>query len=172
MDARTGLGRFQQFRISNRALMMQLIDYCRTHTIDEILALPDVAARVRLYRQQVPLAQEQILRCAKVHGELVVLDLREETVIHPCNRFMIYALHPQCCTSIHVMWDVKHQNTVFAIGNSIFNRTSQLKVGDLCLRYGGGGHPNAGTCQVQTPKADGVVMSLLSDIRSTQPVGV
>ena len=37
MDARTGLGRFREFRISNYALMMDLIKYCRNHTIEDIL---------------------------------------------------------------------------------------------------------------------------------------
>ena len=49
MDSRTGLGRFREFRVSNYDLMMQLIDYCREHTIDEILDLPDVREWVDLY---------------------------------------------------------------------------------------------------------------------------
>ena len=53
MDARTGLGRFRDFRISNYQLMMQLIDFCREEAdIDGILRLPDVKERVDLYRQQ------------------------------------------------------------------------------------------------------------------------
>jgi nanoRNase/pAp phosphatase (c-di-AMP/oligoRNAs hydrolase) len=46
------------------------------------------------------------------------------------------------------MWGVRQQNTVFAIGKSILNRTSNTNVGELCLSYNGGGHLNAGTCQV------------------------
>ena len=46
MDARTGLGRFRNFRISNYQLMMELIDYCLEHTIEEVLALPDVDERI------------------------------------------------------------------------------------------------------------------------------
>ncbi len=46
MDSRTGLGRFKEFRVSNYQLMMQLIDYCRDHDIDKILALPDVKERL------------------------------------------------------------------------------------------------------------------------------
>ena len=42
MDARTGLGRFHDFKISNYDLMMELIDYCLIHPINDILALPDV----------------------------------------------------------------------------------------------------------------------------------
>ncbi|MBT6385728.1 MAG: exopolyphosphatase, partial [Alphaproteobacteria bacterium] len=36
MDSRTGLGRFREFRVSNYDLMMELIDYCREHTIAQI----------------------------------------------------------------------------------------------------------------------------------------
>jgi len=67
MDARTGLGRFREFRISNYQLMMELIDYCRDHTIDEILALPDVAERVDLYFEHAEAAKEQLMRCSTVY---------------------------------------------------------------------------------------------------------
>ena len=100
MDPRTGLGRFRDFRISNYELMMQLIDACTQLSVEEILATPDVAERVELYRAHADAAREQILRCATVHGNLVVLDLRDEEVIHPANRFLIYALFPQCNISI------------------------------------------------------------------------
>ncbi|MBQ3920653.1 MAG: exopolyphosphatase, partial [Firmicutes bacterium] len=62
MDARTGLGRFHDFRISNYDLMMQLIDYCRGHNIDEILELPDVKERIDLYFEQEKLFEEQLRR--------------------------------------------------------------------------------------------------------------
>ncbi|HAD88532.1 MAG TPA: exopolyphosphatase, partial [Rhodospirillaceae bacterium] len=51
MDARTGLGRFREFRVSNYQLMMDLIDYCRGHSIAEILELADVKERVELYNE-------------------------------------------------------------------------------------------------------------------------
>ena len=51
MDPRTGLGRFRNFRISNYQLMMQLVDSCLDLSIDQILASPDVAERVALYRE-------------------------------------------------------------------------------------------------------------------------
>ncbi|MBR5769215.1 MAG: exopolyphosphatase, partial [Clostridia bacterium] len=91
MDPRTGLGRFRNFRISNYDLMMELITYCRNHTIDEILELPDVKERVDLYFEQAELFKAQLSRLAKIEGKVVVLDLRNEEVIHAGNRFMIYA---------------------------------------------------------------------------------
>ncbi|MBI3359897.1 MAG: exopolyphosphatase [Chloroflexi bacterium] len=164
MDARTGLGRFKEFRVSNYELMMNLIDYCRTHAIDDILNLPDVKERAGLYFEHEAKAKEQIKRCAAVHKNLVVLDLRGEGTIYAVNRFMIYALLPQCNISMHVVWGVKKQNTAFAVGNSIFNRTSKTNIGELMLTYGGGGHANAGTCQVENDKADRVLKLLIAQI--------
>jgi len=156
MDSRTGLGRFRQFRISNYDLMMQLIDECRSLSVEQILALPDVKERVDLYRSHERPFREQVMRCAAVKDDLVVLDLRNEETIYAGNRFMIYALFPQCRVSMHVLWGVKKQNTVFAIGKSILDRGSPVDVGALCLSYGGGGHQAAGTCQVDNARAEEV----------------
>jgi len=164
MDARTGLGRFRDFRISNYNLMMDLIGYCKTHTIDEILALPDVKERVEMYFDQEEAFKAQITRCSTVHNNLVVLDLRHEDVIHVGNRFMIYALFPECNISIHEIWGLNKQNTVFAVGKSVINRTSQLNIGELMLQYGGGGHANAGTCQIDNDKADEILRELIEKI--------
>ncbi len=164
MDPRTGLGRFRNFRISNYDLMMALIDYCRDHSIEEILSLPDVKERVDAYVQHVPKATEQLRRCAAIYSNLVVLDLRNEEQIWACNRFMIYALFPQINISIHVMWGLRKQNTVFAVGKSILNRTSKTDIGALMLEYGGGGHEAAGTCQVGNDQADATLAKLVKTI--------
>lgn len=166
MDARTGLGRFRDFRISNYALMMDLIKYCRDHNIDEILALPDVKERVDLYFEQAEKAKDQILRCTTVHKNLAVLDLRNEETIWATNRFMIYALFPQTNISIHVMWGVQKQNTVFATGKSILDRKSRTNVGELMLQYGGGGHHAAGTCQVANDMAEATLRALITLINA------
>ncbi len=167
MDSRTGLGRFREFRISNYDLMMQLIEQCRDHTGDEVLALPDVQERIALYTAHRTLFEAQIRRCTTVHGKLALLDLRPEEVIYTGNRFMIYALFPQCDISAHVLWGMKKQNTVFAIGKSILDRTSAVDVGAVCLSYGGGGHAAAGTCQVANERADAVRAELIGILSGT-----
>jgi nanoRNase/pAp phosphatase (c-di-AMP/oligoRNAs hydrolase) len=164
MDPRTGLGRFREFRISNYQLMMQLIDVCTAMSIDEILQTPDVKERVDLYFKHAAAAEQQIRRCAKVHGNLVILDLRDEETIHPTNRFMLYALFPQCNISIHVLWGFKQQNTVFATGKSIIDRSSTTNIGELMLSYGGGGHEAAGTCQIEHADAVRVLDELVQTI--------
>ncbi len=166
MDPRTGLGRFREFRISNYQLMMQLIDVCTAMSIEEILETPDVAERVELYFAHAAAAEEQIRRCSRVHGNLVVLDLRDEEVIHPTNRFTLYALFPQCNVSIHALWGLRQQNTVFATGKSIVDRGSRTNVGELMLWNGGGGHEAAGTCQVANEDAQRVLGELIARINA------
>ncbi|MFP5517460.1 MAG: exopolyphosphatase [Alphaproteobacteria bacterium] len=166
MDARTGLGRFREFRVSNYQLMMDLIDYCRSHSIEQILDLPDVKERVELYTQHAELFVDQLKRCATVRGNVVVLDLRKEETIYAGNRFMIYALFPDTNVSIHVLWGLKQQNTVLACGKSILNRSSKTDIGPLMLQYGGGGHQAAGTCQVDNDRAEEVLEAIVARMRA------
>lgn len=166
MDPRTGLGRFREFRISNYQLMMQLIDDITTKSIDEILLTPDVAERVELYREHADAAIDQLGRCGTRHGNAVVLDLRDEDPIYATNRFTIYAVFPECNISVHVLWGLKRQNTVFAVGKSILDRSSRTDVGELMLEYGGGGHSAAGTCQVPNADAERVQAELLARLNA------
>lgn len=166
MDPRTGLGRFRDFRISNYQLMMALITACIHLSVEEILELPDVKERVELYKEHEEKAIEQIRRCSMVFDNVVVIDMRDEEQIYPNNRFTVYALYPECNVSLHVMWGLKQQNTVFAIGKSILNRSCRINIGELALSYGGGGHIAAGTCQVDNDQAESVLKELIGIINA------
>jgi len=166
MDPRTGLGRFRNFRISNYDLMMVLIDYCLNHSIDEILEMPDVKERVTLYFEQSEMFEAQLKRIARVEGKVVVLDLREEEIIHAGNRFMIYALYPETQISVHVAWGFRKQNTAVMIGKSIVNKGSTVDIGELCLKYGGGGHHNAGTCQLENDVVDQELPNIIAALNA------
>lgn len=154
MDARTGLGRFHDFRISNYDLMMELIDYCVDHNVDQVLELPDVKERVDMYFEQQELFIEQLKRVTKIHDRVAVVDLRDEDPIYTGNRFMLYAMWPEVEMSVHVAWGFRKQNTAVMIGKSIINKASKVNIGELCLSYGGGGHANAGTCQLGNDVVD------------------
>ena len=164
MDARTGLGRFREFRISNYDLMMELIDYCVDHDIDQVLELPDVKERVDMYFEQQELFVEQLKRITKIHDKVAVIDLRNEETIYTGNRFMVYALWPEVEISVHVAWGFRKQNTAVMIGKSIINKSSNFNIGELCLSYGGGGHANAGTCQLDNDVVDGELPTIISKL--------
>jgi len=166
MDARTGLGRFHDFRISNYDLMMELIDACLDHSVEEILQMPDVKERVDLYFDQQEKFTEQVRGLARVEGRVVVLDLREVETIYAGNRFMVYALYPETQVSVHVAWGFKKQNTAVMIGKSILDKRSNVDIGQICLSYGGGGHRNAGTCQLENDKVDAALPDIIAKLNA------
>jgi nanoRNase/pAp phosphatase (c-di-AMP/oligoRNAs hydrolase) len=98
------------------------------------------------------------------YTKLETVSLR--TVTRAANRFLIYALFPATNISIHVMWGVQKQNTVFATGKSILDRSSKTNVGELMLKYGGGGHQAAGTCQIANDQADSTLQALIDQINA------
>jgi nanoRNase/pAp phosphatase (c-di-AMP/oligoRNAs hydrolase) len=164
MDPRTGLGRFRDFRISNYQLMMALVDYCRSHSIEDILHLQDVRERVELYNLQRQDYCEQIARCSGVYGNVAVIDLRKEELIYCGNRFLAYALLPECNVSVHLLRSRQPGMTVLAVGKSIFSRTNPVDVGELMLQHGGGGHSAAGTCQIASDEADALVPLIVESL--------
>lgn len=164
MDARTGLGRFRNFKVSNYELMMHLINHCLEYTIDQILELPDVKERVELYFEQQELFKKQIDRVHKIEGDVIILPLKDEETIYTGNRFLVYAMYPETKISVHVMWGLKKQNTAVTIGKSIVNKNSTVDIGALCYKYGGGGHKNAGTCQLDNDKVDIILPEILKQL--------
>jgi nanoRNase/pAp phosphatase (c-di-AMP/oligoRNAs hydrolase) len=164
MDSRTGLGRFREFTVSNYALMMELVEACQTLSIEQIMELPNVKERIDMYFVQQKIFTKQIEHCAEVYDKLVVINLQNQETIYAGNRFMVYALYPDCNISMHQMWGRQQQNTVFAIGKSVLNRTCNLNIGELMLKYEGGGHANAGTCQIDAQDSDRVKQELIDII--------
>ena len=164
MDSRTGLGRFKEFSVSNYQLMMDLIDHCAELTIDEILELPDVKERVELYFRYEKEFIAQLKRCSKIYKNLVLVNYMGEDIIYPGNRFMVYALYPEVNISIHAIWGKNKQNVVYSTGKSIINRTSKTNIGELMLKYGGGGHEAAGGCQPKIEDAKRVLEELITKI--------
>ncbi len=166
MDPRTGLGRFRDFRISNYQLMEKLIEEVRTKNIDEILADPDVKERCELYFEQDALFREMVEKQTYTKGNAIVSDLRGLETIYTGNRFLVYSLYPEQNISLWIVDGRAKLNCPIAVGHSVLNRTSKTDVGSLMLKYGGGGHPQVGTCQVPYGDADRVIEELLEKINS------
>lgn len=168
MDARTGLGRFREFKVSNYTLMMDLINYCRNHEIEDILKLPDVIERIELYKYHTEKFKEMISSRATTENNVLIIDLRNEETIFAGNRFIKYAMFPGCNIDIQIMWGRNKQNTVCTVGKSIFNKTSEVSIGSLMLEYGGGGHYNAGTCQLDNEQESRLIPEIISRLKDHQ----
>jgi nanoRNase/pAp phosphatase (c-di-AMP/oligoRNAs hydrolase) len=166
MDPRTGLGRYRDYRISNYELMEQLVDYCRTLSIDKILSLPDVQERLARYHEQTILFREMIAANTKQQGNVVIVDLRNQEEIYAGNRFVLYTMFPTANISAQIMWGFQKQNMVITCGHSIINRTSKTDVGALMFKYGGGGHRAVGTCQVPVEEADAALAEIVAQMNA------
>ncbi len=164
MDPRTGLGRYKDYRISNYQLMMDMIEYCRSRTLEEILEIEDVKERVKRYFEQDKIFQEMIRKNTGIRGNVIVLDLRNQEEIYTGNRFVMYSMYPEQNISIQVIWGLNRQNIVMTCGYSIINKSARVDVGALMLKYGGGGHRKVGTCQVPVEEADRVLEELVSEM--------
>jgi len=165
MDPRTGLGRFRDFSISNYQLMEKLIDLCREKCIDEILADSDVSERIDAYNQQSAMFIEMLKTHSYVRGNVVVSDLRNVDTIYAGNRFTIYSLFPDQNISMWIVDGRDKLNCSIAVGYSILNRSATVNVGSVLLSYGGGGHRQVGTCQVDYADSDRVIAELIEKLQ-------
>lgn len=164
MDPRTGLGRWRNFRISNYQLMEELIDACRTQTTDEILSNPDVVERIEVYNEQSEKFKKMVREHTHVEGNVIISDLRGVDPIYSGNRFMIYSMYPDQNISAWIVSGRGGRGCSVATGYSVLNRTSNVNVGRLMLKYGGGGHEAVGTCQFSDEKMDEMVPKLLKEL--------
>jgi len=165
MDPRTGLGRYKDYRISNIALMREMIGFCRTLSIEAILAQPDVVERVTRYSAQEAEYETMLRTRARLDGNVLLLDLREQEEILSGNRFVEYALFPEQNVSVRLLWGRERQNVVCTVGHSVLNRTCNTDIGSLLLKYGGGGHRQVGTCQLDAVLAEQAVQEILAVLR-------
>ncbi len=148
MDPRTGLGRFKNFTISNYELMEKLAEACSTMKIEQILELPDVKERLDLYFEHVDKYKTMIKEHANANANVIVINLCGAEPLYAGNRFIIYTLFPEQNISVWAVDGKDKQNAAITVGYSILNKTSNVDVGSLLLKYGGGGHKQVGTCQV------------------------
>jgi len=164
MDPRTGLGRWRQFTISNYQLMEKLMVACATMSIDEILAMPDVHERIEVYREQAERFQKMVRAYTRVEGNVIISDLRGVDPIYTGNRFMIYSMYPEQNISAWIVSGRGGEGCAAAVGYSILNRSSNVNVGSLMLKYGGGGHRKVGTCQFSSENMDTELPKMLAEL--------
>ena len=164
LDPKTGFNRFHEFSITNEQLIRSLVDSWNGEPIEEILKRPEIQERILMYHTYQEHFIEQIKRCALVHKNVVIVDFTQEEIVYPGNRFMVYALYPQCDLSLFIQKENISDKVTFSVGRSILKKTSPVNVGELMLKYNGGGHAGAGTCQSDLTHSDKVKLDLMGDI--------
>ena len=165
-DPRTGLGYKRSFRISNFELMKKLPEYLRSKTAEEILVLPDFQERVQVYHEETSKYKALLARTTRIEGDAILIDFRGIAENPVGNRFMEYVLYPEQNISVRIVDGRNKQFAMISVGHSILDRTSLVDVGSLVLKYGGGGHKQVGTCQVEYDDVDRIVGEMLQVINA------
>ena len=80
------------------------------------------------------------------------------------NRFLVYTMYPEANVEVRIFPGIL-DNTVVAVGHSIFNRTCKVNVGKLLAEYGGGGLPGAATCQLPDEDADVKIAEIIERLK-------
>lgn len=163
LDPRTGLGLSRDFRISNFQWSSQLPKLLLKHSIDEILTLPDTQERVQRYNEMKGAAAEFYTANSRLDGNVIVTDVRGKD-IPPANRFLIYTLPglEEGNISVRIADGKKGEFSSIAVAHSIVNRTSSVDCGELCKKYGGGGHRGAAACQPSIEESDRVLEEIIT----------
>lgn len=166
MDPRTGLGRWRNFSVPNYALMEKLMFACRDKTTSQILEMPDVKERIEVYNEQTAKFKTMIENHTTLEGNLIVTDLRGVDPIYTGNRFMIYSMYPEQNISVWIVNGKDGKGCSAAVGYSVLNKTANVNVGSLMLKYGGGGHEKVGTCQFSDENMPTELPKMLDELKS------
>jgi nanoRNase/pAp phosphatase (c-di-AMP/oligoRNAs hydrolase) len=138
------------------------VEYTKEVPLEKILQHREVAKRCdRVLKEQAEFKQF-LKKYASPDGLVIVTDLRGVKGVPVGNRFLVYTMFPECNVEMRIFAGLG-DTTVVAVGKSIFNRTCNVNVGDLCSRFGGGGHANAATCQL----APDVAEKAINEIKDT-----
>lgn len=159
IDNRSGLG------AGFRDYFMNLVEWLKTMTVDEVLERPEVRGRVERLRAEKESFGRLLRETSRMEGNVVVTDLRGSDTIPAGNRFLIYTLFPDSNVSLRIHWGPQRESVIAAVGHSIFNRTCGTSVGELMSNYGGGGHRGAGTCKIPVAEAEKAIGEILAALK-------
>ncbi len=156
LDPRTGLG--PEFRKYFR----WLVEYTKEVPIAKILQHREVAKRCERVLQEQTEFKGFLSKHTSADGNVILTDLRGIKGVPVGNRFLVYTMFPECNVEMRIFAGLG-DTTVVAVGKSIFNRTCNVNVGELCSKYGGGGHANAATCQLSPD----IALKAIEEIKAT-----
>jgi len=137
IDGRTGIERFKDY-------FLDLVRWFQYMSIEEVLKQPDVAVRVRFLKDENADFQKTVRENSRLDGNVIITDFRSIDKVPVGNRFLVYTLFPEANVSVRLQWGPKKSFVATTLGHSIFKRTSKANCGEICGRFGGGGHKGAG----------------------------
>ncbi len=159
LDPRTGLGpEFQKY-------FRWLAEYVKEVPLAKILQHPEVKKRCDHVLRDQEDFKKLLKKSSRLEGNVIISDLRGAKDAPVGNRFLIFTLFPEGDVEVRIFRGKEGKTVNVAVGHSIFRRTCTVSAGDLCARYGGGGHFGAGTCQLAHEAAETKIAEIISRLK-------
>ena len=138
-------------------------DLLSNYTSDEILALPEARRWHKIYRESEAEAIRGLQEASRLDGNVIISDFRGKRLA-PVNRFIIYTLPglSEGNVSVQISDGVPGLYDEIAVGHSIFDRSAQVDVGDLCSWYGGGGARSVGVCRPSVEESEQILKEIVA----------
>jgi len=159
LDPRSGLG--MEFRDYFR----HVVDNVRQFPLEKVLENPDVKKRCERVLREQDEFKSILKQNSRQEENVIITDFRKIRNLPAGNRFLVYTLYPDANVEVRLFPGALN-NTVAAIGHSIFNRTCKINIGELTAKYGGGGHFGAGTCQLPNDIADVKITEIIKILKT------
>ncbi len=158
LDPRSGLG--PEFRKYFR----WLVEYIKELPLTKVLAHSEVKKRTDRVLTEQEDFRRLLEKCCRVEDNVIITDFRGLHEKPVGNRFLVYTMFPQANVELR-LFNGYNGAVVAAVGHSIFNRTCQVNAGELCAKYGGGGHKGAGTTQLPAAEAEAKLNEILTTLK-------
>ncbi len=144
---------------------LRVIELLRDVSLEEMMRDPEVAKRCLGIREEQAKLRKILLERTVMKGNVIYCDLRGVKEIPDGNRFLVFTLFPAGNIQVKVADDSQRENTTaISVGYNIFNTTSNVNVGELLNRYGGGGHKVVGSCRVPNGQAGTAINEIIAAV--------
>jgi hypothetical protein len=144
---------------------LSIIELLREKNLAETLKDPEVARRCQHVLDQQEKLRKILLERGELKKNVIYVDLRGIKNMPDGNRFLLFTLFPEGNIAVKVSNDVQRENTTaISVGYNIFNKTSNVNVGELLHGYGGGGHKVVGSCRVPNDKAEQAIKEIVAAV--------
>ncbi len=157
IDPRTGMGG------NFRELFNSLVERLSMREAKDVLKDQDLRQQTEELRRDDQMFRDFLLAHSQVYDKVVVTDCRDVENAPVGNRFLVYATFPDCNVSLRIQWGPGKKLVALNIGHSIFDRSCTVDVGEICRKYGGGGHRGAGGC-VLRPMAANLAIKIVTQM--------
>ena len=162
VDPRTGLYSEGSFKLDGERFVLKLISLLQTQSVEEVLRDEDVLERISVYRDNCTKFNKMIQDNTKILNNIIITDLRCADTVYIGHRFVPYAMYKD--QNVGVWITAKGDDVFIALGRSIIKRTFNKNLGEICLKFGGGGHPSAATCVVKRELYDEAIKEIIEDL--------